>query len=249
MISFDTHSLPKEIKLLEANIQLTTIDNTIFATGSDSLLCNDRFSAYGGCNIGGSSSVNAGLFFEPPASDWDTFHPAGWMSSDVAASIERLYERQESVEVPSQDNKLYAQSGYDVAREWLVNGAGYSEVNVNEQADNKYAVFGHTEYDYKNGQRGGPVTTYLQTALTRETFSLRSNVTVIRATRTGSKVTGVLATVNGQDVNINLTSTGRVVFSGGAVFRYIPPPQPPSRYWSRKCLQHEAAPPKTPLEN
>lgn len=193
-------------------------DNTIFATGSDTLLCNARYSAYGGCNIGGSSSINAGLFFEPPASDWDTFHPAGWKSSDVAASIARLYERQASIETSSQDGKLYAQSGYDAARKWLVDGAGYSEVNVNEEADNKHAVFGHTEYDYHNGQRGGPVTTYLQTALTRKNFLLKSNVTVIRAVRTGSKATGVLATVDGHDVTINLTSAGRVVFSGGAVF-------------------------------
>lgn len=181
-------------------------------------MCNARYSAYGGCNIGGSSSINAGLFFEPPASDWDTFHPAGWKSADVAASVARLYERQPSIEVPSQDNELYAQSGYDAARRWLVDGAGYSEVNINEQADSKHAVFGHTEYDYNNGQRGGPVTTYLQTALTRENFSLRSNVTVTRAVRTGSQATGVLATVDGKDVTINLTSTGRVVFSGGAIF-------------------------------
>lgn len=32
--------------------------------------------AYGGCTIGGSSAINAGLFFEPPASDWDLYFPA-----------------------------------------------------------------------------------------------------------------------------------------------------------------------------
>lgn len=193
-------------------------DNTIFATGSDTLLCNARYSAYGGCNIGGSSSINAGLFFEPPASDWDTFHPAGWRSSDVAASVERLYERQPSQQVTSQDDKFYEQSGYEVARKWLVDGAGFSEVNINDKADDKFAVFGHTEYDYTNGQRGGPVTTYLQTALTRDNFLLKSNVTVIRAVRAGSKATGVLANVDGEEITIKLSSTGRVVFSGGAIF-------------------------------
>lgn len=193
-------------------------DSTVFSTGSDTLMCNDRYSAYGGCNIGGSSSINAGLFFEPPASDWDTFHPSGWKSSDVAASIDRLYSRQPAHTTTSMDGKFYAQSGYDAAKAWLVDGAGYAEVGINEQADNKTMVFGHAEFDYQNGQRGGPVTTYLQSALGRANFLLQSNVTVLRAQRTGATATGVLATVDGADVTINLTATGRVVFSGGAIF-------------------------------
>lgn len=132
--------------------------------------------------------------------------------------MERLYERQAPEQVTSQDQKLYAQSGYEAARKWLVDGAGYSEVNINDKPDDKYAVFGHTEYDYTNGQRGGPVTTYLQTALARDNFLLKSNVTVTRAVRTGPKVSGVLATVDGKEVTIKLSPAGRVVFSGGAIF-------------------------------
>lgn len=184
-------------------------------------MCNDRYSAYGGCNIGGSSSINAGLFFEPPASDWDTFHPDGWKSADVAASIERLYSRQPSTrgQSSSMNGEFYAQSGYDAARTWLVDGAGYAEVSINEHADDKTMVFGHPEYDYNNGQRGGPVTTYLQSALARDNFRLQSNVTVLRAVRSGSTATGVVAIVDGAEVTMGLTpDTGRVVFSGGAIF-------------------------------
>lgn len=183
-------------------------------------MCNERYTAYGGCNIGGSSSINAGLFFEPPSSDWDTFHPSGWKSADVAHAIERLYERQPYIQNTSQDHHMYEQSGYAAAREWLVDGAGYAEIDINGQSDRKSAVFGHTEYDYNNGQRGGPVTTYLQTALARSNFQLQSNVTVIRAVRSGSCATGVLATIPGSaaDVILNLTATGRVIFSGGAIF-------------------------------
>lgn len=181
-------------------------------------MCNGRYTAYGGCNIGGSSSINAGLYFQPPASDFDTFHPDGWKSADVAPAIERLYARQPAVKVTSSDGHFYEQTGYEAARKWLVDGAGFAEVDINEQAARKEAVFGHTQYDYNNGQRGGPVTTYLQSALQRENFLLKSNVSVIRAVRTGCNATGVLATVDGKDVVINLTSTGRVVFSGGAIF-------------------------------
>lgn len=209
---------PQHRKPWADQVIIRPLDSTIFSATNDTLTCHDRTSAYGGCNIGGCSSINAGLFFEPPSSDWDTFHPAGWQSADVAASIERLYARQPSTEVPSQDGKLYEQSGYDAARAWLVDGAGYTETHFNEQPDQKYAVFGHIIYDYEDGQRGGPVTTYLQSALARDNFLLKSNVPVIRAVRTGSKATGVVATVDGVDVTINLAATGRVVFSGGAIF-------------------------------
>ncbi|PSR75747.1 cellobiose dehydrogenase-like protein [Coniella lustricola] len=203
-----------------SRVDVPGLYSTIFATGSDTLLCNERYSAYGGCNIGGSSSINAGLFFEPPSSDWDTFHPPGWKSADVAPAIKRLYQRQPYVQTTSQDDQFYEQSGYDAARKWLVDGAGYTEIDINAQADRKSAVFGHAEYDYNNGQRGGPATTYLQTALARSNFQLQSNVTVLRAVRSGSRVTGVLATVDGYaaDVVIKLTAAGRVIFSGGAIF-------------------------------
>lgn len=181
-------------------------------------MCHDRYTAYGGCNVGGSSSINAGLFFAPPASDWDTFHPAGWHSSDVAASVARLQARQPAVDLPSRDGLRYAQSGYEAARAWLVGGAGYDEVDIGAEPDRKTAVFGHPEFDYADGQRGGPVTTYLQSALARDNFALRSNVTVARAVRDGARATGVVASVDGIDVTINLSATGRVVFSGGAIF-------------------------------
>lgn len=226
-------------------------DSTVFATGSDTLLCNGRYSAYGGCNIGGSSSINAGLFFEPPASDWDTFHPTGWKAADVAPAIARLYRRQPTVTSPSatttsaREGRFYPpNSGYDAAKRWLVDGAGYAEVaSLNAQADRKTHVFGPPQYDYTSqGQRGGPVTTYLQSALARPNFRLQSNVTVRRVLRTGATATGVLASVpargGGVDVDVPIqltttttsnntntsttttttTTTGRVILSGGAIF-------------------------------
>lgn len=115
------------------------------------------------------------------------------------------------------DGKYYLQSGYEAAKNWLVNGAGYSDVVINDEADNKYGVFGRPSYDYNNGQRGGPVTTYLQTALSRSNFQLQSGVRVQRISRTGGKATGVVATVGGAETPIKLSPSGRVVLSGGAI--------------------------------
>lgn len=115
------------------------------------------------------------------------------------------------------DGKYYLQSGYEAAKDWLVNGAGYSDVVINDAADTKYRVFGRPSYDYANGQRGGPVTTYLQSALSRPNFQLRSGVRVKRIARTGGKATGVVATVDGAETSIKLSAAGRVVLSGGAI--------------------------------
>ncbi|KKY23022.1 putative cellobiose dehydrogenase [Phaeomoniella chlamydospora] len=181
------------------------------------LTCGSNVDAYGGCTIGGSSAINAGLFFQPPASDWDTFHPDGWKAADVQNATQKLYARQASVVSYSENQQFYLQSGYEAARTWLVNGAGFSDVTINDQPDEKYQVFGRPAFDYANGQRGGPVTTYLQSALQRSNFLLHSNVLVRRVIRSGPKATSVLASVNGSDIEIKLSCSGRVILSCGAI--------------------------------
>ncbi|EOD50374.1 putative cellobiose dehydrogenase protein [Neofusicoccum parvum] len=199
-----------------SRVDVPGLYKSVFADQGN-LTCGSRVNAFGGCTIGGSSAINAGLYFQPPASDWDNFHPDGWKNADVAAATQRLYERQPSVENYSMDGKYYLQSGYEAAKQWLVEGAGYSDVVINDKADQKYQVFGRPSYDYANGQRGGPVTTYLQTALGRSNFQLQSGVRVQRIARTGGKATGVVATVDGAEATIKLSSSGRVVLSAGAV--------------------------------
>ncbi|QSZ30858.1 hypothetical protein DSL72_000416 [Monilinia vaccinii-corymbosi] len=201
--------------------KLTRVDvpglyKSIFSDGGN-LLCGPETKVYGGCTIGGNSAINAGLFFEPPASDWDKYFPPEWNSTNMDAAIKRLYSVQPSTEVTSQDGKFYLQSGYEAAKRWLVDGLGYKNVKFNEQADDKTKVFGRPVFDYANGQRGGPVTTYLQTALQRSNFRLQSGVRVVRVERRGDTATGVTALVNGVETTISVTAAGRVVLSGGAI--------------------------------
>ncbi|KAF7960397.1 hypothetical protein EAE96_000080 [Botrytis aclada] len=200
---------------------LTRVDvpglyKSIFADGGG-LVCGAEVNAYGGCTIGGSSAINAGLFFEPPASDWDLYFPAEWSSTNMDASIQRLYDTQPSINLTSQDGIRYLQTGYDAARKWLVDGLGYKDVDINAQADDKTDVFGYPIFDNDNGQRGGPVTTYLQSALQRSNFRLQSGVRVVRVERDGDTATGVTALINGVETIISTTPTGRVVLSAGAI--------------------------------
>ena len=185
--------------------------------GPTNLTCTGQTNAFGGCTVGGSSAVNAGLFFEPPASDFDTYFPEGWKHADLEPSIARLYAMQPAAAITSQDSQFYLQSGYNVARTWLVDNAGYSEVDINANSSEKTRVFGHPIYDYSNGQRGGPVTTYLQAALARPNFVFQSGVRVQNIMRARDIATGVNATVAGVPTILRLASTGRVILSGGAL--------------------------------
>ncbi|MCJ1358498.1 MAG: hypothetical protein MMC33_008498 [Icmadophila ericetorum] len=204
-----------------ASTNLSRVDvpglySSIFS-GSTSLTCGTYVSAFQGCTIGGNSAINAGLFFEPPASDFDAYFPTGWQHNNLVASINRLYSAQPSTNITSLDGVRYLQSGYTAAYNWLVGKAGYTEYDINKHASSKTKAFGHPIYDVSNGQRGGPVISYLQTALKRPNFLLQSGVWVQRVFRAGNSATGVLANVSGTMTTISLAPKGRVILSGGAL--------------------------------
>ncbi|MCJ1462472.1 hypothetical protein MMC07_001074 [Pseudocyphellaria aurata] len=199
-----------------SRVDVPGLYSTIFS-GTTSLTCGKNVNAFGGCTIGGSSAINAGLFFEPPASDFDNYFPTGWKHADLQPSITKLYQTQPSTDNPSQDKIRYLQSGYTAVKKWLVTNGGYTELDINANAAKKTKVFGHTIYDYSNGQRGGPVISYLQSALKRSNFRLQSGAWVQRIIRTGGVATGVVADVGGVSTTYSLSAKGRVVVSGGAL--------------------------------
>ena len=136
----------------------------------------------------------------------------------MASAIGRLRSKQPFTDRPSQDGKFYLQSGYDAAKEWLVDTAGYENVEINGESDKKTRVFGRPAYNYEGGQRSGPVKTYLQSALGRPNFSLVTGARVTRVTRDGEVAKGVDVVMNGTEMTIEVCKTGKVVLSGGALF-------------------------------
>ncbi|KAI0445849.1 cellobiose dehydrogenase [Xylaria telfairii] len=186
--------------------------------GSETLLCpKGVVNSYQACAMGGNSAINAGLYFQPPASDWDTYHPKGWKSADVQAATAKVLQKQKSVTKYSRDGKFYLQSGYNAAREWIVGQAKFADVSFNDVPNNKDNVFGRPAYDYIDGQRGGPVRTYLQDAVKRANFKLVTGVRVKRITQVRGLASGLQATVNNRAVNVLLSPGGRVVVSTGAI--------------------------------
>ena len=163
-----------------SRVDVPGLYSTIFAEGG-TLLCGTKVHAFGGCTLGGSTAINAGLFFQPPDTDWNRYFPDGWHYNDVRPAIDRLNSRQPSSSLTSQDGKYYLQDIYEASKAWLVNSVGkYQEVDFkfNPNAVNTGPTFGRPVYDYNGGQRGGPVTNYLQTALSRSNFRLQTGVRV-----------------------------------------------------------------------
>ncbi|KAI0521498.1 cellobiose dehydrogenase [Xylaria bambusicola] len=200
-----------------SRVDVPGLYKSIFS-GSKTLLCPSGIvNSYQACTIGGNSAINAGLFFQPPASDWDDYHPKGWKSADVQHATSRLLAKQAPVTVYSQDKKFYLQSGYKAAKKWLVESSGFSNVSINREPDNKDRVFGRPAYNYIGGQRGGPVRTHLQDALKRKNFRLQSGVRVWRINQVRGAASGVQAEVNNHNVTISLSPGGRVIVSTGAV--------------------------------
>ncbi|KAK2612498.1 hypothetical protein QQS21_001436 [Conoideocrella luteorostrata] len=201
-----------------SRVDVPGLYSTIFAGKSDLLCPPDQVSAFQACTVGGNSAINAGLYFQPPASDWDDYHPPGWRSADVQPSIDRLLRRQPALTSYSPDGQFHVQSGYDEVRKWIVDGAGYSNVSFLDDVNNKEMVFGRPVYNYINGQRGGPARTYLQSALARKNFRLETGVHVKHVEHMNGVASGVAVDAgNGQIKSVKLTRTGRVVLSAGAM--------------------------------
>ncbi|CAJ2500305.1 Uu.00g031580.m01.CDS01 [Anthostomella pinea] len=201
-----------------SRVDVPGLYKSIFSTPDSELLCPaDVVSAFQACTIGGNSAINAGLYFQPPASDWDNYFPAGWKSADVEEATQRLLAKQPSVTSYSVDGKYYLQSGYDAAEEWLVKGAGFSHVSFNEEPNNKDRVFGRPVYNYIDGQRGGPTRTYLQSALKRSNFRLQTGVQVQRINHVGGVASSITAKVDGSIITVPLSRAGRVIVSAGAI--------------------------------
>lgn len=135
----------------------------------------------------------------------------------MQSATERLLQRQPSVTTYSSDGKFYWQTGYDAAESWLVGSAGFKNVSFSEEPDNKDRVFGRTVYNYKDGQRGGPTTTYLQTALARPNFHLQTGARVKYIQQSNGVASGVTVEVEGSLIDLRLSSKGRVVISAGAL--------------------------------
>jgi cellobiose dehydrogenase (acceptor) len=107
---------------------------------TQSLLCNGTVNTFGGCCVGGSTTIDAGLYFTPPDSDWDSWGIASWSSGNISKSVAAVKATcGQGESITSTDGQYYLQSTYEAMSKWLA-GAGYAEVDINSQQNSKSKV-------------------------------------------------------------------------------------------------------------
>ncbi|KAI1097721.1 carbohydrate-binding module family 1 protein [Jackrogersella minutella] len=186
---------------------------------STGIACTDM-DQMAGCVLGGGTAVNSGLWWKPYTLDWNYNFPEGWQSADMVAATDRVFSRIPGTDHPSTDGELYYQQGFDVLSSGL-KSAGWTNVTANEVPDEKNHTFSHTPFMFSDGERGGPMATYLVSASNRTNFNLWINTAVKRVVRTGGHVTGIEVEPfldGGYTGVVNVTSvTGRVILSAGGI--------------------------------
>lgn len=189
---------------------------------SSNIYCQDVQGATAGCVLGGGTAINAGLWWVPAKIDWDYVFPAnsGWSSSDMQNATDSVFGRIHGTPVPSTNGELYLQQGAHVIEGALEQASWTREIS-NETPDQKTQkrVYTNTTFMYENGERGGPMATYLVEAVQRPNFEIWTNTMVERVERDGGRATGVVvksAGAGGHDGVIPISSEGGVVLSAGA---------------------------------
>ncbi|KAF7979352.1 hypothetical protein HWV62_42789 [Athelia sp. TMB] len=164
----------------------------------------------------GTKQLNR-LYWIPTDQDFSTAN--GWPSAwtNHAPYTAALQARLPSTDHPSTDGKRYLEQSATVVAQLLA-PQGYRNITINSSPDSKDHVYGNSAFDFINGKRGGPVATYLQTALARTNFVYKDYVYVSNVVRNGSTITGVKTndTSLGPNGVIPLTKNGRVILSAGS---------------------------------
>ncbi|PIL27426.1 hypothetical protein GSI_10574 [Ganoderma sinense ZZ0214-1] len=189
---------------------------TMFTDSNAFWWCKD-INVFAGCLLGGGTSINGALYWYPADSDFRT--PNGWPSSwaNHTPYTSKLMQRLPSTDHPSTDGKRYLEESATLVA-LLLNGQGYSNITINDNPNYKDHVYGFSAFDFINGERGGPVATYFQTAIARPNFTYKQYVLVSQVIRNGSTITGVRTndTSLGPNGIIPLNPNGRVVLSAGS---------------------------------
>ncbi|KAH8806689.1 hypothetical protein DL96DRAFT_1698942 [Flagelloscypha sp. PMI_526] len=179
--------------------------------------CKD-ITVFAGCLVGGGTSINGGLYFVSPLSDFGTAYgwPSSW-ASGAQTAISKSVARLPSTDAPSTDGKRYLEQVYNVTKD-LLRSQGYNERTINADPNAKDHTIGYSAYNFQGGKRAGPVHTYFQTSLKRPNFKYIDKTTVLNVVRNGPNITGV-KTDNcdiGKQGVVTLNKGGRVVLSAGS---------------------------------
>lgn len=139
----------------------------------------------------------------------------------MSSAIGKVSARLPWTDTPSMDGTRYLGNGSAVVISTLTNVSvpgHYRFITANKDSDRNRTT-SHAAFFYQNGEKGGPMATYLVSANERKNFRLVLNTTVTRVLRDGETATGVEVEKSGPDGLSGTFSvtpkTGRVILSAG----------------------------------
>ena len=183
---------------------------------SAGIACSDAPSM-AGCVLGGGTAVNAGLWWKATPADFDTVFPPGWRSAEVEQAVTRVFQKIPGTYIPSMDGQTYLRQDFNQIVSAL-SAAGWSQVDANANPASKNRTYTQTPYMFLNGERDGPMATYLLEASKRSNFKLMMNTAVKRVVRTVATASGVeleATSSNGYCGTVKLATNGKVILSAG----------------------------------
>lgn len=168
--------------------------------------------------LGGGTAVNAAQQLVPPKHYWDTYMPEGWNFEAIKPYIEKMQKRMPTSSSTNADGKTYASPDVFRVMTSLFTNMGYkqlSDVNdIENVAQDRGGTFGRQAYVSHDGQRGGPMVSYLRDATKLPNFKLQMHTKIIDLIRNGDEVSGLRASYNGQ----NVTYTAKNIVLAAGVF-------------------------------
>ncbi|KAF8905671.1 hypothetical protein CPB85DRAFT_1437210 [Mucidula mucida] len=189
---------------------------SMFSDSNPFWWCKD-VTVFAGCLIGGGTSINGGLYWYPADSDFTAANgwPSSWANHNPYTN--KLKAKLPSTDHPSTDGKRYLEQTYDVASA-LLKAEGYQGITINDNPNFKDHVYGYSAFNFQNGQRAGPVASYLRTAKARSNFVLKQYTYALNVERDGSTITGVRTNDSSLGPNgiVTLNPKGRVILSAGS---------------------------------
>ncbi|KAL6712215.1 hypothetical protein ACN47E_000092 [Coniothyrium glycines] len=204
-----------DVPALAQLVWSTNFDNT-------GIRCDDVVDVTASCVLGGGPAINAGQFYLPTPGDFDLNQPLGFRYADVQTAIRKAASRLPWTDTPSSDGKLYLTNATQIAIDALTNTSltdPFRFIRANDELDDRNRTSSLFEFFFSNGEKGGPMATYLVTADRREKFRLQMNTTVTRILRKWNIATGVQVEETypgGLNGEIHVTpGTGRVILSAG----------------------------------
>ncbi|KAH7384479.1 hypothetical protein BKA66DRAFT_608673 [Pyrenochaeta sp. MPI-SDFR-AT-0127] len=195
----------------------------IWTPGFDNagILCDD-VQMPASCILGGGPAINAGQLYLPTPGDFDLNQPPGFRWADVASASRKVKKRLPWTDTPSQDGKSYLTNGTKIVWDAFTNSSlaePFRLIRANDELEDRDRVSSSAEFFFINGEKGGPMATYLVSASKRKNFKLQLNTTVARVLRNGDTATGVDVEAThpgGLTGRIKVTpGTGRVIISAG----------------------------------